>query len=170
MLCIASSHKMFEEERPRTDRQAFVKSAPMMHENFEDLPEALDNTLTIARRCAFAPPSRAPILPSLAGDLEGEERMLAEESRKGLDARLASYGEMSAEERRIYDERLDYEIGIINKMASATSIVADFIRWAKDNGIPVGPGRGSGAGSIVAWALTITDLDPIRSVCCSSVS
>ena len=164
MLCIASSHKMFEEERPRTDRQAFVKSAPMMHENFEDLPEALDNTLTIARRCAFAPPSRAPILPSLAGDLEGEERMLAEESRKGLDARLASYGEMSADERRIYDERLDYEIGIINKMGfpGYFLIVADFIQWAKDNGIPVGPGRGSGAGSIVAWALTITDLDPIR--------
>lgn len=164
MLCIASSHKMFEEERPRTDRQAFVKSAPMMHENFEDLPEALDNTLTIARRCAFAPPSRAPILPSLAGDLEGEERMLAEESRKGLDARLASYGEMSAEERRIYDERLDYEIGIINKMGfpGYFLIVADFIQWAKDNSIPVGPGRGSGAGSIVARALTITDLDPIR--------
>ncbi len=90
--------------------------------------------------------------------------MLAEDARKGLDARLAPYGEMSAEERKVYDDRLDYEIDIINKMGfpGYFLIVADFIQWAKDNGIPVGPGRGSGAGSIVAWALTITDLDPIR--------
>ncbi|WP_379546557.1 DNA polymerase III subunit alpha [Qipengyuania sp. DSG2-2] len=164
MLCIASSHKIFEEDRPKTDREAFVKSAPMMEEAFPDLPEARANTLVIAQRCAFAPPSRAPILPSLAGDIEGEKQMLAEQSRAGLDARLAAYEELPEEERQVYYERLDYELGIINRMGfpGYFLIVADFIQWAKDNGIPVGPGRGSGAGSLVAWALTITGLDPIR--------
>ena len=164
MLCIASSHKMFEEDRPKTDKQAFVKSHPMMVDAFSDLPEALANTLVIAQRCAYAPPNRDPILPSLAGDIEGEARMLAEESRKGLNARLEAYDEMSAEDRKVYDDRLDYELGIINRMGfpGYFLIVADFIQWAKDNGIPVGPGRGSGAGSLVAWALTITGLDPIR--------
>src|SRR5690606_29031349 len=134
----------------------WVKSAPMMAEIFADLPEAVENTLVIARRCAFAPPKRAPILPSLAGDKDGEARMMAEDARKGLEARLAPYGELSAEERRSYDERLEFEIAIINRMGFGGYflIVADFIKWAKDQGIPVGPGRGSGAGSLVAWALT----------------
>ncbi|NCQ34828.1 PHP domain-containing protein, partial [bacterium] len=87
MLCIANSRKLWEEDRPRSAKAAYVKSAPMMQELFPDLPEALENTLTIARRCAFAPPERAPILPSLAGDLEGEAKMLAEDARRGLDQR-----------------------------------------------------------------------------------
>ncbi|BDI61291.1 DNA polymerase III subunit alpha [Qipengyuania nanhaisediminis] len=164
MLCIAHSTYVENEDRPRTNEQAFVKSAPMMEEAFCDLPEAVANTLVIAQRCAFAPPYRDPILPSLAGDLEGEAKMLAEQSRAGLEVRLAAYEELSAEERKTYFDRLDYEIEIIVGMGfpGYFLIVADFIQWAKDNGIPVGPGRGSGAGSIVAWALTITDLDPIR--------
>ena len=164
MLCIAGSTHIEADDRPRSNKEAWVKSASMMDEAFDDLPEATANTLIIAQRTAFAPPLRDPILPSLAGDLEGEARMLAEDSRKGLEARLAPYGELSPEERKIYDERLDYEIGIINQMGfpGYFLIVADFIKWAKDNGIPVGPGRGSGAGSLVAWALTITDLDPIK--------
>ncbi len=164
MLCIAGSYKLEEEERPHTDPQAWVKSARMMEEIFEDLPEATANSLVIAQRCAYAPPYRDPILPSLAGDLEGEERMLREQSIKGLEARLEPYEELTEDERAEYFARLDYEIGIINRMGfpGYFLIVADFIQWAKDNGIPVGPGRGSGAGSLVAWALTITDLDPIR--------
>ncbi|WP_252257945.1 DNA polymerase III subunit alpha [Erythrobacter aurantius] len=164
MLCIANSTYIDNDDRPRTNRDAFVKSAPMMQEIFADLPEATANTLVVAQRCAFAPPYRAPILPSLAGDLEGEAKMLAEQSRAGLEARLEPYGEMPEEERKAYFERLEYEIGIIVKMGfpGYFLIVADFIQWAKEQGIPVGPGRGSGAGSIVAWALTITDLDPIR--------
>ena len=164
MLCIAASTYIDTPERAKSNPQAFVKSAPMMREIFEDLPEALANTLVIAQRCAYAPPNRDPILPSLAGDLEGEAKMLAEQSRKGLEARLEPYGDLSDAERAEYFERLDYEIGIIHKMGfpGYFLIVADFIQWAKDQGIPVGPGRGSGAGSIVAWALTITDLDPIK--------
>ena len=164
MLCIAGSSYFDDETRTTSNPEAFVKSASMMEELFEDLPEAVANTLVIAQRCSCAPPDRQPILPSLAGDLEGEAEMLAEQSRKGLEDRLATYTDMSAEEREAYFERLDYEIGIIVKMGfpGYFLIVADFIQWAKDQGIPVGPGRGSGAGSIVAWALTITDLDPIK--------
>ena len=164
MLCIAGSTHIEAEDRARSNRQSFVKSAAMMDEAFADLPEATANTLVIAQRCAYAPPNRDPILPSLAGDQEGEAKALAEDARKGLEKRLEPYGEMSAEERKEYFDRLDFEVGIIVKMGfpGYFLIVADFIQWAKDQGIPVGPGRGSGAGSIVAWALTITDLDPIK--------
>ncbi len=164
MLCIANSTHIDAAERPRSNPEAFVKSTPMMEELFVDLPEATANTLVVAQRCAFAPPNRDPILPSLAGDLEGEARMLAEDSHRGLAARLDKYGEISEEERRVYIDRLEFEIDIINQMGfpGYFLIVADFIKWAKDNNIPVGPGRGSGAGSLVAWALTITDLDPIK--------
>jgi DNA polymerase-3 subunit alpha len=164
MLCIAHSTQIEAEDRPRSNPQAFVKSASMMDEAFADLPEATANTLVIAQRCAFAPPYRKPILPSLAGDLAGEARMLAEDSRAGLEARLAAYPDLTEEERRVYFDRLEFEIDVIVKMGfpGYFLIVADFIKWAKEQGIPVGPGRGSGAGSAVAWALTITDLDPIK--------
>jgi len=164
MLCIAHSTHIDAEDRIRSNPQAFVKSSPMMEELFLDLPEATANTLAIAERCAFAPPNRDPILPSLAGDLEGEVKLLASDARAGLDARLALYGEMSDEERKVYDERLQFEIDVITGMGfpGYFLIVADFIKWAKEQDIPVGPGRGSGAGSVVAWALTITDLDPIK--------
>ncbi|WP_435417438.1 DNA polymerase III subunit alpha [Parerythrobacter aurantius] len=164
MLCIAGGYKLDEDQRPRTDREAWVKSARMMGEIFSDIPEATANTLVIAQRCAYAPPYRKPILPSLAGDLEGEERMLREQATAGLAKRLEPCEDLAEADREAYFQRLDYEIGIINRMGfpGYFLIVADFIQWAKDNGIPVGPGRGSGAGSLVAWALTITDLDPIR--------
>ena len=164
MLCIANSTQIEAEDRPRSNREAFVKSASMMEDLFADLPEGLANTLVIAQRCALAPPYRRPILPSLAGDLAGEARMLAEDSRAGLEARLAAYPDLTEDERRVYFERLEFEIDVIVKMGfpGYFLIVADFIKWAKDQGIPVGPGRGSGAGSAVAWALTITDLDPIK--------
>ena len=164
MLCIANSTQIEAEDRPRSNPQAFVKSASMMEEAFADLPEATANTLVIAQRCAFAPPYRKPILPSLAGDLAGEARMLAEDSRAGLSARLTAYPDLTEEERKVYFDRLEFEIDVIAGMGfpGYFLIVADFIKWAKEQGIPVGPGRGSGAGSAVAWALTITDLDPIR--------
>jgi len=164
MLCIAAATQIEAEDRPHSNREAFVKSDWMMHELFCDLPEALANTLVIAQRCAFAPPYRKPILPSLAGDLAGEARMLAEDSRAGLEARLAAYPDLSVAERKVYFDRLEFEIDVIGGMGfpGYFLIVADFIKWAKEQGIPVGPGRGSGAGSAVAWALTITDLDPIK--------
>jgi len=164
MLCIANSSQIDSDDRPTSNPQAFVKTAAMMEELFADLPEATANSLVIAQRCAFAPPRRKPILPSLAGDLEGESKLLEEDARKGLAARLEKYGELSDEELKTYVDRLDYEVGIIRNMGfpGYFLIVADFIKWAKAQGIPVGPGRGSGAGSLVAWALTITDLDPIQ--------
>nr|WP_137678256.1 DNA polymerase III subunit alpha [Parerythrobacter lutipelagi] len=164
MLCIAGSTHIEAEDRARSNKEAWVKSASMMQESFADLPEAMANTLVIAQRCAYAPPYRDPILPSLAGDLEGEAKALADDARKGLEARLEPYGEMSDEERKVYFDRLDFEVGVINQMGfpGYFLIVADFIKWAKDHDIPVGPGRGSGAGSLVAWSLTITDLDPIK--------
>ena len=164
MLCIAHSTHIDSAERTRSSPEAFIKSAPMMVELFADLPEATANTLVVAQRCAFAPPYRKPILPSLAGDQEGEARKLAEDARRGLAIRLAPYGDLSDEGHRVYADRLEFEIDVIVRMGfpGYFLIVADFIKWAKAQGIPVGPGRGSGAGSLVAWSLTITDLDPIR--------
>jgi DNA polymerase-3 subunit alpha len=126
---------------------------------FADLPEALENTVEIARRCAFKVPKRKPILPRFA-DNEVEE--LRRQSWEGLEARLAVIPHAAPREE--YDKRLAYELGIIEQMGfpGYFLIVADFIKWAKAHGIPVGPGRGSGAGSLVAYALTITDLDPLR--------
>src|SRR6188768_1026351 len=164
MLCIAHSTHLDSAERPRSSAEAFIKSAPMMAELFSDLPEATANTLVVAQRCAFAPPKRKPILPSLAGDLEGEARMLAEDAKAGLAARLEAYENLPDEELQVYVDRLNFELDVIVRMGfpGYFLIVADFIKWAKGQGIPVGPGRGSGAGSLVAWSLTITDLDPIR--------
>ena len=164
LLCIANSTHVDAADRPRSNPQWWVKSWPMMRELFEDLPEATANTLVIAQRCAYAPPKRKPLLPSLAGDGEGEAQMLIDDARAGLEQRLEPYIELSAEARQVYFDRLDFEAGVINKMGFAGYflIVADFIKWAKDNDIPVGPGRGSGAGSVIAWALTITDLDPLK--------
>ncbi len=163
MLCIAHSSQLESEDRPHSNAQAFVKSGEMMAELFADLPEALANTAVIAQRCAFAPPRRAPILPSLAGDAQGEALMLAQDARAGLAQRLAVMAS-DGTDAAAYRERLEFELDVITRMGFAGYflIVADFIKWAKGGGIPVGPGRGSGAGSVVAWALTITDLDPIR--------
>jgi DNA polymerase-3 subunit alpha len=164
LLCIANSTHIDAADRPRSSAQAWVKSGPMMAELFADLPEALANTLVIAQRCALAPPKRKPILPSLAGDQQGEAQALAEDARAGLEKRLAPYGPMSLEDRQAYADRLEFEIDVINRMGFGGYflIVADFIKWAKEHDIPVGPGRGSGAGSVVAWVLTITDLDPLK--------
>src|SRR4051794_2843050 len=164
MLCIAQSSQIDRDDRTRSSPEAWTKPAEEMRRLFADLPEAIDNTAILARRCAFGAPKRKPILPSIAGDIEGEAQQLRIDARAGLEARLAKYDSLSGEERQAYFDRLDYEADVIIGMGFAAYflIVADFIKWAKERGIPVGPGRGSGAGSVVAWALTITDLDPIR--------
>ena len=164
MLCIAQSAYVESEDRRVSSPEAWLKPAEAMEDAFSDLPEAIHNTLVVAQRCAFMAPKRKPILPSLAGDREGEAAQLAQDARDGLDARLAHYPDMTDEERQTYVERLDFEVGVIVQMGfpGYFLIVADFIKWAKTHDIPVGPGRGSGAGSVVAWALTITDLDPLK--------
>jgi DNA polymerase III subunit alpha len=164
MLCIASSSYLDSDDRQKSSPDAWMKPLPEMQTLFEDLPEALANTVVIAQRCAVAAPQRKPILPSLAGDRDAEAAKLREDAREGLDARLAKAGIADAEQRSTYADRLEFELDVIIQMGfpGYFLIVADFIKWAKANGIPVGPGRGSGAGSVVAWALTITDLDPIK--------
>ncbi|HKY94882.1 MAG TPA: DNA polymerase III subunit alpha, partial [Kiloniellales bacterium] len=172
LLCIANGTTIGDGERPRLTPHHRFKSAAEMRALFADLPEAADNTLLIARRCAFFPEKVKPILPAYptsAGRSEPEElRVKAEE---GLAVRLEHEvyrpGQSEAEREaaaKPYRERLDYELGVIVEMGfpGYFLIVADFIQWAKAQGIPVGPGRGSGAGSVVAWSLTITDLDPLR--------
>ncbi len=160
MLCIASGSYVDQKTgRARLTPEHYFKSQAEMVELFDDLPEAVDNTIEIARRCSFRAVGRSPILPRFT-DNEAEE--MRRQAREGLDERLKSMT-LSAPEAE-YRQRLDYELEVIESMGFAGYflIVADFIKWAKSNDIPVGAGRGSGAGSLVAFALTITNLDPIR--------
>ncbi|UZK67226.1 DNA polymerase III subunit alpha [Sphingomonas sp. M1-B02] len=188
MLCIANSSYIASDDRPRSSPDAWMKPANEMKSLFADLPEAIANTLVVAQRCAVAAPKRKPILPSLAGDREGEATMLRELSRAGLDRRLAKIAQIEGRSfpsrlreglgegspvagkgeetdwTQPYRDRLEFELDVIIQMGfpGYFLIVADFIQWAKAHDIPVGPGRGSGAGSVVAWVLTITDLDPLK--------
>jgi len=167
LLCIADGAFVGDEDRRRVSSEHWFKSSAQMRALFADLPEACDNTLEIARRCAFMVGKRDPVLPRFP-TLEGrsEEEELAHQAREGLRARLsllAITSQMGADEG-VYWQRLDYELGMIGTtgLAGYLLIVSDYIKWAKANEIPVGPGRGSGAGSVVVWALTITNVDPIR--------
>ncbi|NOC93799.1 DNA polymerase III subunit alpha [Ruegeria sp. HKCCD6604] len=160
LICISEGAYVDQQEgRRRLTAQHYFKSQQEMATLFADLPEAIENTVEIARRCAFMAYRRDPILPKFADDEVAELRRIANE---GLQKRLAVIPHAVTPEE--YQERLDFELGIIESMGfpGYFLIVADFIQWAKDHDIPVGPGRGSGAGSLVAYALTITDLDPLR--------
>ncbi|MBJ6372261.1 DNA polymerase III subunit alpha [Sedimentitalea arenosa] len=160
LICIADGAYVDQQDpRRRLTAQHYFKSPQEMATLFADLPEAIENTVEIARRCAFMAYRRAPILPKFADDEVVELRRQAEQ---GLKARLAVIPHAAPVDE--YEKRLEFELGIIEGMGfpGYFLIVADFIKWAKDHDIPVGPGRGSGAGSLVAYALTITDLDPLR--------
>ncbi len=164
LLSIAAGTVLADPERPRKGPEHRFKSAADMRKLFADLPEACDNTLVIARRCAYMPTKRKPILPAfptVAGRTEEEE--LRAQSAAGLERRLVALG-ISGDATKPYHDRLAFELDVIIQMGFSGYflIVADFIQWAKRHSIPVGPGRGSGAGSVVAWSLTITDLDPLR--------
>ena len=160
LICIAEGAYVDQQEpRRRLTAQHYFKTPEEMATLFADLPEALENTVEIAQRCAFMAYRRDPILPRFADDEVDELRRQAKE---GLEARLAVIPHAAPVEA--YEKRLEFELGIIEGMGfpGYFLIVADFIKWAKERDIPVGPGRGSGAGSLVAYALTITDLDPLR--------
>jgi DNA polymerase III subunit alpha len=160
LICIAQGAYVDQQDpRRRLTPQHYFKSPQEMATLFADLPEALENTVEIARRCAYRAKKRNPILPRFA---ENEVAELRRQSQEGLAARLAIIPHAVPVED--YEKRLAFELGIIEQMGfpGYFLIVADFIQWAKKQGIPVGPGRGSGAGSLVAYALTITDLDPLR--------
>jgi DNA polymerase III subunit alpha len=164
MLCIADGAYVESDERRHSSRQIWIKTGQQMAELFADLPEALANTAVVAQRCAIGAPRRDPILPSIAGDRDAEAVQLIADAKAGLEERLAVAGIVDPDQRVPYFDRLDFEAKIINDMGFSAYflIVADFIKWAKSQDIAVGPGRGSGAGSVVAWALTITDLDPLQ--------
>ncbi len=171
LICIAEASYVAVDDRRRLSPEHYFKTGGKMRELFADLPEALDNTIEIARRCAYRPMEREPILPPFLADVaatsalgETEAAELRRQSEAGLKERIAQHGVAPGETVEAYEKRLAFELEVITGMnyQGYFLIVADFIQWAKAQGIPVGPGRGSGAGSLVAYALTITDLDPIR--------
>jgi DNA polymerase III subunit alpha len=171
LICIAEGSYVAVDDRRRLSPEHYFKTAAEMRALFADLPEALDNTIEIARRCAYRPMERTPILPPfLTGGVatsalaETEAAELRRQSEAGLKERIAQLGVAPGSDASAYAKRLAFELDVITGMnyQGYFLIVADFIKWTKAQGIPVGPGRGSGAGSLVAYALTITDLDPIR--------
>ena len=165
LLCIAEGRVLAEQDRRRATPEHWFKPAAMMRALFADLPDACDNTIAIAQSCTVMTQTRKPLLPTCPKVKDGatEAETLREMAEDGLRARLAFENTPEAEQAP-YWERLEFELGIIVQMGfpGYFLIVADFIQWAKDHNIPVGPGRGSGAGSLVAWALRITDLNPLR--------
>ena len=170
LKCIADGKRLASNDSDRFTVHHRFKSAEEMNQLFRDIPEAIENTINIAKRCAFKIAKRDPILPAFTdGQSANEAEALRERSIEGLKLRLEELRALpdsyvKPEDEKSYFDRLDYELGTIINMdfPGYFLIVSDFIGWAKDHDIPVGPGRGSGAGSVVAWALRITDLDPLR--------
>jgi DNA polymerase III subunit alpha len=169
LLCIAGGRLIAETDREQLTADHRFKTRSEMAVLFADIPEALASTVEIAERCAFRPTTRKPILPRFTvgagADAAAEEAAeLRREAEQGLSRRLEVHGLSPGMTDEDYRKRLAFELDVITRMnyAGYFLIVSDFIKWAKAQGIPVGPGRGSGAGSLVAWVLTITDLDPIR--------
>ena len=172
LICIAEGEYVANENRRKFSPNNRLRSTEEMIELFKDLPEAIENTVNIAMRCNFISQKVNPLLPIF--ECPGgrtQDEFITEEAYKGLNERMKIhvYHEgMTEEEKKEIDEkyyaRLEYELSVIKKMGfpGYFLIVSDFIRWSKGHGVPVGPGRGSGAGSIVAWSLKITDLDPIK--------
>ncbi len=161
LLGIGDSTTVSNPDRRQSNPQHYFKHPAELQKLFADIPEALNNTVHLAQRCAFMPEPRKPILPRFSDD---EAESLKTQASQGLNKRLAHYKTLNREiAPEPYQQRLDYELNIIISMGFAGYflIVADFIGWSKQQGIPVGPGRGSGAGSVVAWVLSITDLDPL---------
>ncbi|MDD4555707.1 MAG: DNA polymerase III subunit alpha [Alphaproteobacteria bacterium] len=171
LVCIAEGEYVANDNRKKFSPNNRLRTQDEMIEIFKDLPEAIQNTVLIAKRCNFMSEFVSPLLPHFdCGEMSADD-FIRQESLKGLAQRMIDhvYKEgMTEEEKKAKDEvyyaRLDYELGVIKNMGFAGYflIVSDFIRWSKNNGVPVGPGRGSGAGSIVAWSLLITNLDPIH--------
>ena len=164
LLAVAAGRLLSDHERRRVTPEHYFATRAEMKRRFADLPEALAATVEIARRCSWRVGTRKPILPRFGEEGRDEAEELEAQARAGLAARLAKHGPAANFTAEDYDKRLDFELSIITRMKfpGYFLIVSDFIKWAKDHGIPVGPGRGSGAGSLVAYALTITDVAPLR--------
>ncbi len=171
LICIKNKNYVNEKNRLRFSDQHYFKKDSEMTELFADLPEALENNYNFPIRCSFKPSFSKPILPNISSDkgVDADET-LKKDSLKGLkikfekNFKINNDNILTNKDFLKYKDRLEHELDIIIKMkyASYFLIVSDYIKWAKDNDIPVGPGRGSGAGSLVAWCLSITDVDPIK--------
>ena len=171
LICIKNKTYINEKNREKFSDQHYFKSNSEMTELFHDLPEALENNYNFPIRCSYRPLFSKPILPNISSEKGGNaEEIIKEESIEGLKEKFKKIFKVKTEELKSnenflkYKDRLDHELDIIIEMkyASYFLIVSDYIKWAKKNDIPVGPGRGSGAGSLVAWCLSITDVDPIK--------
>lgn len=172
LTCVGTGKVFLEANRKKNSPQQYFKSQEQMEEMFSDIPEAIENTVNIAKKCSIMAFERPPTLPKFSNEKDFDEAAeLKIQAIEGLRSRLSTkfkFEETSGEEQekinQEYLARLEYELSVIIKMnfSGYFLIVSDFIKWAKNNEIPVGPGRGSGAGSIIAWSLEITDLDPIR--------
>ena len=170
LMCIGEKNYVNDSNRIKLTNQHYFKSSDEMIELFKDLPEALENNFNLPFRCSFKPNFSKPILPSISSSENDTNDLLRHLSLKGLKEKfqivfdIDSLNIEKSEKYLEYKKRLDHEIRIIVEMnySGYFLIVSDYIKWAKKNKIPVGPGRGSGAGSLVAWCLSITDIDPIK--------
>ena len=171
LMCIGSKTYLNDKNRIKLSNNHYFKSSDQMNELFSDLPEALQNNYNLPLRCNFRPVSSKPILPNISSEKDGSaDQTLINDSLDGLKNKFLNLFKMRNDDLNLnekftfYKERLDHELKIIIEMkySSYFLIVSDYIKWAKNNDIPVGPGRGSGAGSLVAWCLSITDVDPIK--------
>ena len=171
LICIKNKEYVNEKNRVRLSDQHYLKNNSEMSELFADLPEALENNYNFPYRCSFRPIFSKPILPNISSEKGGDaDEILKRDSLEGLKNKFEKVFKvknsnlLSKSNYLKYKDRLDHELNIIIEMkyASYFLIVSDYIKWAKKNDIPVGPGRGSGAGSLVAWCLSITDVDPIK--------
>lgn len=161
LLCIAEKTYVSEQNRRRVTPEHYLKTEEEMCALFADIPEALQNTVQIAKRCAFMADKKKPAFPNFDCKGKTEDEVLRDMAEAGFKKRMEG---RSPEEAEKYHKQMEFELGIIKQMGfpGYFLIVADFIQWSKSHGVPVGPGRGSGAGSVVAWCLTITDIDPMR--------
>ena len=170
LMCIGKKTYMNDLNRVKLSDHHYLKSSKEMIELFNDLPEALENNFCLPYRCSYKPAFSKPILPNILSHEDNSNELLKKETLKGLNEKFYKIFGIKNENQKnnkkfiLYKERLDHELKIILKMnyAGYFLIVSDYIKWAKKNSIPVGPGRGSGAGSLVAWCLSITDIDPIK--------
>ena len=171
LICIGNKTYISEKNRIKYSNQHYFKSDEEMEKLFSDLPEALENNYNIIFKCNFRPTYSKPVLPNISSEKGGNaDEILIKDSQNGLKEKFLKNFQISQEKIKkdekfkVYKERLDHELKIIIEMkySSYFLIVSDYIKWAKSNNIPVGPGRGSGAGSLVAWCLSITDIDPIK--------
>ena len=169
-LCIGEKTYVNVKDRRKYSNQHYLKNSIEMYDLFKDLPDALKNNENFPLKISYRPTNSAPVLPNIEkSDKKNVDEVLKNESIIGLEEKLKEYvlpeiKDNKEKIEKIYYERLYHEISIISKMkySSYFLIVSDYIKWAKKNDIPVGPGRGSGAGSLVAWSLSITDIDPIK--------